>query len=209
MITIKQARNTLEQNKGQRNQTILDKEKINKRLLETEKESKYINQAKEIIQQVALETQRQFSIEIENIVSLAIKATFKNPYKFKSQFNIKRGKTEMNLLFERNNRFLTPQEDCSGGVCDVASFALRMGMLSLSFGKSDNIIILDEPFKNINDSTRDTHRRIAKMVKEISDALKCQIIMVSLLPELLEIANNVIYTEIENDVTIVTNNLGL
>ena len=188
MMTIKAARNTLEQKKGQRNQTILDKEKINKRLFETEKESKYINQAKEIIQQVALETQKQFSIEIENI---------------------KRGKTEMNLLFERNNRFLTPQEDCSGGVCDVASFALRMGMLSLSFGKSDNIIILDEPFKNINDSTRETHRRIAKMVREISDALKCQIIMVSLLPELLEIANNVIYTEIENDVTIVTNNSEL
>jgi len=205
-MNINQIRNLLEQKRGQRNQVLLNKKKTEKDLFEAEKEAKYITQAKEIIQEVALSTQRQFSVEIDNIVSLAIKAAFKNPYKFHSQFNIKRGKTEMNLLFERNNRLLTPQEDCSGGVCDVASFALRMGMMSLSAGKSVPVIALDEPFKNINDSTRETHRRIAKMVREISDALKCQVIMVSLLPELLEIADNVIFTEIEDGVTMVQNN---
>jgi len=53
------------------------------------------------------------------------------------------------------------------------------------------LLVLDEPFKNINDPTREMHQRAAEMVKEISQRLGIQFIIVTMLPELAEVADKV------------------
>ena len=64
-------------------------------------------------------------------------------------------------------------------------------MWSLARPKWRNTLIFDEPFKNINDKSRRTQERVAEMVKVLSRKLKLQFIVITMIPELEEIADRV------------------
>lgn len=188
-------RQIFEQNKGK-------KDLIQKELKEARNKIKYIKEeinitqeAQIIIQTVARQTQKQIQIHISGLVSTALELVFHNPYKFKLDFVIRRNKTECDLLFERDGISFHPLTASGGGVIDVASFALRVALLSLKRPKSRMVLILDEPFKNINDPDRVIHSKIAEMVKILSKKLGIQIIMTSLIPEIQEIADKIFLVE--------------
>ena len=73
----------------------------------------------------------------------------------------------------------------------MTAFALRVAMWSLARPKWRNTLIFDEPFKNINDKSRRTQERVAEMVKVLSRKLKLQFIVITMIPELEEIADRV------------------
>ena len=139
-----------------------------------------------IIQKVAQETQKQLEWHISEIVTLALASTFDNPYIFKAEFVMKRGKTECNLFFERDGYRVNPILEAGGGAVDVAAFALRVAMWSLSKSNWRNTLVFDEPFKNINDKTRKTQERVVEMAKELSKKLDLQFIIITMIPEFEE-----------------------
>jgi len=186
---LRQIRQIIEQKKGQR-------DKINSLLLFCRKEIAvlkkeliYSEQAQMIIQKVAQETQKQLEWHISEIVTLALASTFDNPYIFKAEFVMKRGKTECNLFFERDGYRVNPILEAGGGAVDVAAFALRVAMWSLSKSNWRNTLVFDEPFKNINDKTRKTQERVVEMAKELSKKLDLQFIIITMIPEFEEIAD--------------------
>ena len=113
-------------------------------------------------------------------------------------FVLKRGKSEADISFVRGDEEekIHPLSAAGGGAVDVAAFALRVSLWSLANPRTRNVLILDEPFKNINDSTRTMHTKAAEMIKMISDKLNLQIIIITLLPEILDTADKVF--EIKN-----------
>lgn len=184
-------RQIIERKKGQKDKIVSLLSFCKSEIRQLKQEISFSEQAQAIIQKVAQQTQKQLEWHISEIVTLALASTFDNPYIFKAEFVQRRGKTECDLFFEREGFRVDPIAESGGGVVDVTAFALRVAMWSLARPRWRNTLIFDEPFKNINDKTRKTHERIAEMVKVLSRKLKLQFIIITMIPELEEIADRV------------------
>ena len=184
-------RQIVERKKGQRDKVIFLLSVCKNEIRQLKKEIGFSEQSQIIIQKVAQETQKQLEWHISEIVTLALASTFDNSYIFKAEFVQRRSKTECDLFFERDGFKVDPVAEAGGGAVDVAAFALRVAMWSLAKSRWRNTLIFDEPFKNINDKTRKTQERVAEMVKVLSRKLKLQFIIITMIPELEEVADRV------------------
>ena len=171
----KQIENNLIQNK-----TTLDN--LNNRI-------KLLEQAQAFLQKVAQDTQSQLKFQIEDIVNLALETCFPNEYEFQLQFNIARGKTDAELVFlsQKTGRPIDPMNASGGGVVDLTAFALRIASYALEQGV-DNVIILDEPFRFIS---RDLQARAGEILKSLSTKLGLQIVMVTHIGQMIDVADKV------------------
>lgn len=144
-------------------------------------------QAKEILKSVALKTQEQLRLKISDITSLALEAVFPEPYKLVIEFVERRGKTECDIFFERDGNLLDPLDSSGGGTVDIASFALRIVSWVLQ-GNLNNVIILDEPMRFLSEDLRPQG---ALMLKEISNKLNLQFIIITHDPQFTTYADKI------------------
>lgn len=194
-------RNRLERAKGARSQ--LQDQMVRNR---SEIASKEIllhthEEAREIVREVALKTMSQISFHISDITSLALEAVFDNPYKLVTEFVQRRNKTECDLYFERDGNRVDPLSASGVGAVDIASFALRIASWSMSRPHSRNTIILDEPFKCLSDNYQE---KASMMLKELSEKLNLQFIIISHNQTLASSADKVFEVSIKNRVSKVT-----
>lgn len=189
-----QIRNRLEQEKGKlslaKNQLGMAKDKLT--TLSSVQDG--VNEAQIIIQTVAQKTQSQLSIEVSNLVTMALESIFPEPYKFSCNFMLRRGKTECDLLFERNGEFHDPMSSSGGGVIDVASLGLRVSLWSLT-KSSRPVIVLDEPMKHLSSDLRP---KAAELIKTLSEELGLQIIMITHAEEFINTADKIFYVNLKN-----------
>lgn len=170
---------------------LLEKESAEKAALAAEK-------ARDIVNAVAQKTLNQLSVSIGQLVSEAIHAVFENPYDFKIDFVNRRNQTECDLYVTRNNIDRHPLQSNGGGLADVISTALRATFLTLSGTRP--VLLLDEPFKFLSE---DLQSHCCTMLKVISQDLGIQIIMVSHLNEMRDVADAIInVTQIDGVSTI-------
>lgn len=200
MKTIKQYQNLISKTSGIRasyENTIKDLEKkINR--YDTDLIS--LEEAQTLFQVVAQRTQENLRYQIEGIVQMAIDTCFPGRYSFKTLFEIKRGKTEARIVFEKNGNEIDPVDSSGGGIVDLTGFALRIACWSL--GKTRNTIILDEAFKHLS---VDLQPSAGHILRELSDKLKLQFIIVTHSPALNKCADRVFRVSIndgESEVTI-------
>lgn len=155
-----------------------------------EKELDNCRKARSFVQIVAEETQKKIEFQISNLVTTALAAVFPDPYEFVARFVQKRNRTECDLLLIKNGKECDPLSSTGGGVVDVAGFALRVAIWALK--KTRAVFILDEPFKFVS---VDLQTKCSLMLKEISEKLKVQILMVSHLPNIINSADKVFQIE--------------
>lgn len=160
-----------------------------KRLEELSKKLNLMEEVQVFLQQIAKDTQDRLSLQIEDIINSALDAVFPNEYTFKLEFTTSRNRTEAQLLFynQRTGKEVDPMNASGGGVVDLTAFALRIACYVLE-NNTDNVIILDEPFRFIS---RDLQERAGKILKTLSDKLHIQIIMVTHIKELIDCADKV------------------
>jgi len=164
-------------------------EKQHTELIETKSQLENAIQAIEnvqaFIQNTAQETQNTIRLRIQNIVQSAIDTCFPYEYHFQMNFETRRGKTECDLYLEteEGNR-VNIKDAAGGGVADIVSFGLRIAAWTIS--NTDNVILLDEPFKFLS---RDLRPLGAEIIKRISDTLNIQFIIITHDSEILDIAN--------------------
>lgn len=177
------------QSKGMLKQIDSDLEQNKTHLGNLNKRIKLLEQAQVFLQKIAQDTQSNLKFQIEDIVNLALETCFPNEYKFQLQFNIARGKTDAELLFlsQKTGRPIDPMNASGGGVVDLTSFALRIASYALEQG-IDNVIILDEPFRFIS---RDLQARAGEILRMLSEKLGLQILMVTHIGEMIDIADKV------------------
>lgn len=178
MENVKIYRQKLDLLKGQKYQIEKDIDESKSILSENTKSLHQHQQAKEIIRTVSIMTQQKLQFHIADITSLALDAVFDDPYQLEVEFVIRRNKTECDLSFVRDeNKIDNPLQSSGVGSVDVAAFALRIASWSMSNPRTSPIMILDEPFKHLKG--KEENLRVLRMVKEISEKLNLQIIMVS------------------------------
>jgi DNA repair exonuclease SbcCD ATPase subunit len=158
-------------------------------LLNTEK-------ARLIVQAVANKVQKDLEYRITNIVTMALSAVFTDPYEFKVEFVTRRNQTECDMYFVRDGNDCDPMDSSGGGALDIASLALRMAIWSIK--KTRAIMILDEPAKFLS---RDMQDKASEMLKELSDKLGIQMVVISHIPEMISAADRVINVENINGVS--------
>ena len=178
MPTIQSLRNKLENRKGERDKLQVEIDnlehtiKINKRNLSQHE------RALEIVKQVGLSTQKQLEYHLSEQVSLAMEAVFDDPYQLKLNFQEKRGKTEVEILFTRRDMEFPPLGSAGGGTIDVACLALQIAYWSMRQDKKVRpLLLLDEPFSQLKGV--EANRRALAIIQEISHKLGLQIIMIS------------------------------
>ncbi len=183
--------NVLQQQVGRRDQLQQQVTEATTQLATLSQEQEDIARALEIIQQVAKLTQQQLEIHISELVSLALEAVFPNPYKMVLKFETRRNRSEADLLLQdENGNLLSPMDAVGGGVVDVAAFALRIALWSLKRPKPRAVMIVDEPFRFLSSDLQD---RASKMLKEISEKLGIQFLIVTHEEQLLEGADKIFH----------------
>ena len=162
------------------------------------RELKNTEEAQLILQTVAQQTQMNLEKKISEIVSLALSAVFEDPYKFKIQFEIKRGKTEANISFTRNGISFDPMTEAGGGVVVIAAFALRIVSWYLQTPKSRNTLLLDEPFHFLSHNWQ---AKASEMLAAISKNFNLQFIIVTHIEELKESADRIFEVTQKNGIS--------
>lgn len=198
MSDVKYFRAKLEQQKGRAMQIEKSLEELSVAIKEQKRSLHKHEEAKEVIRVVGLKTQEQISFHISDITSLAMDAVFVEPYKLKVEFIQRRNKTECDLFFEREGMSADPISASGGGAVDVASFALRIASWSMSKPRTRNTIILDEPLRFLSG---DNQERASAMIKEISQRLGLQFIIVTHESILASYADRVFESKIKKGVT--------
>jgi DNA repair exonuclease SbcCD ATPase subunit len=203
MSNIQQYRNLLEQQKGQFQQVQKSLLSLQAELLQKTESLHKHEQAKEIIRAVGLLTQQQLQINISDITSLALEAVFPEPYSLVVEFLQRRNKTECDLYFERDGNRVDPLTASGVGAVDVASFALRIASWSMMQPHTRNVIILDEPFRFLSENYQE---QAGSMLKEISEKLKIQFLIISHNTTLASCADKTFEVSIKKGISSVTSN---
>lgn len=143
--------------------------------------------ARNILSEASRATQEQFKAYVEGLVTLAIQSVFPNEnYKFVVDFVLQNNRSNINLLVQQGDKDpYIPEDEQGGGLLDIISFALRIVLWSLEKPRRRNVIIMDEPFRWTGNLTE----KAADMMKEISEKLGIQIIIVTHDDRLKEIAD--------------------
>lgn len=176
MSNLQEIENKLNYLKGRKEGLEKDKISCMSKLSLLSKKRRNVEEAQLLVQEVAKQTQQKLSDNISEIVTTALKSVLDDPYEFTIRYETKRGKTEALLLFKQGEKEIDPMDEAGGGVVDLASFALRIALWNISTPRSNNTIILDEPFKHLS---KNYSVEIAKLLKMLSKKLKLQFIMVT------------------------------
>jgi len=178
--------------KGQRSQLQRQLKTVKSTYITAYRNVAATEEAKALLQKVAKETQDQLRYHVTDLGSMALEAVFGPGTKLDLEFKETNGKTSAQLRFlTADGNATDPLEEDSGGAADIAAFALRCSLWAMQRPRTRAVMIMDEPAKNINDETREMQKRYAEMVKEVSERLGMQFIIVTQIQELEEVADKI------------------
>jgi len=185
--------------KARRHVLVDDVLSLETQIYDLRKEIDDTEKAQILIKSAAQSTQETLQYHISELVSLALSSVFEDPYEFKLEFVQKRGKTEAELWFVKDEHKIKPIDASGGGAVDVASFALQLALWKIGQPQTRNTLILDEPLKWLKGD--DMPVKGASIIKELSEKLGIQIIMVSHSSELIDAADTVFEVTKEDGVS--------
>lgn len=145
-------------------------------------------------------TRTSVKAKIESIANMALKTVFPDK---EIIFKLIPNKNKRGLYYVpyvETNGVITPLDDSKGGgVLDIISICLRISYLRIFKGQLEQVLILDEPFKNIDAIRREF---AIKWLKTISSEMEIQFIIVTHIEQLMEFADKKYVFELRGDTTI-------
>lgn len=175
--SIKNIRSEVDKRRGQQQQIEKDLSLTQSKLEKNQTELIAHEQAREVIKEVGQKTQQALAFHISDISTLALEAVFgKDAYNLVVDFVQRRNKTECDLWFERAGQRINPIDGSGGGAVDVAAFALRVASWSMERPRTRPVIILDEPMRFLS---QDLQPKASEMIKELSEKLNLQFIIIT------------------------------
>lgn len=160
LILLEQAERDLEQNR--------------KELLIQEQLQVDLSKVQLFFQASAEKVQKTITAKMESVVQSALNICFPGEFVFNFSFNPSKGKTEPKISLIQNGQETAPMASNGGSLIDIISFGLRLAVWSLS--GSDNVIMMDEPFKFLDDKRQGM---IARLLKGLSEQLNVQLIIIT------------------------------
>lgn len=197
-MKISEIRNILERRKGQRMQQEQQIESLRTEIRNLKKELFNHEKALAVVREVSIQTQQQLQYHISDITSMALESVFPDPYEVKIDFVERRNSTECDIYFERDGVRVDPLESSGYGAVDIAAFALRIASWSMSVPMKRNVIIMDEPMRFVSAEYQEA---ASAMIKEVSDKLGIQFIIVSHSEMIAQHADKVFHVSIKKGIS--------
>jgi DNA repair exonuclease SbcCD ATPase subunit len=139
-------------------------------------------EARGLVQAVAQTVQQRVHNQIAGVVTECLRSVFGEDYQFEIRFEQKRGRTEANIMLIKDGHEIgNPLEEDSGGVVNVAAFALRLSCLILTKPRLRRVLVLDEPFKDVSAQYRPA---VKAMLEGLAEKLAVQFLIVTHISEL-------------------------
>lgn len=134
--------------------------------------------AQKVMQEVAESVQRKAHERISGIVTRCLQTVFgEDTYQFRIEFVQKRGRTEAELVFEKNGVVINDAlESMGGGICDLISFCLRLASLTFAVPRKRRLLVMDEPWKHLSAQYRPV---VVDLIKALATEMKMQFIIVT------------------------------
>jgi DNA repair exonuclease SbcCD ATPase subunit len=162
------------------------KQSLDKKIINLERLLIASEELHAFFQKVALETQQQIRIKLENVVNMALDSIFPNRYRFELKFEMKYGQTEASPILYDGKNELNPSKENGGGIIDILCFSLRVALLLIS--KNSKVLILDEPFHFMDADIKPLGYEV---MQNLSHTLGIQIILVTHQEEAIERSDKV------------------
>lgn len=184
MTNLTKVRNHINQLLGQLHHIQSSLEETKRDLETSRNHLHHVEQAQHIFQQASQEIQKQAHQRIASVVSQCLESVFEgsDTYGLRIHFEQKRGRTEARLVLVKNgNEIDDPLNSDSGGVVDVAAFALRLSCIMMTKPRVNRVLIMDEPFKFVSAEYRENVRHL---LETLSEEFHVQFILVTHIREL-------------------------
>ena len=144
-------------------------------------------------------TRNEVKTKLETLSNLALSSVFTDK---QMEFRVVPNRNKKGLFYELyiiTDGNITPLEDCKGGgVLDIISLCLRISYLRIFKGSLRQVLILDEPFKNLDDIRRPA---AIDWLSTTAKEMGLQLIIVTHLVDLIEKADKAIKVEQINGVS--------
>lgn len=138
-------------------------------------------------------TRNEVKTKLETLANLALSSVFTDK---QMEFRVVPNRNKKGLFYElyiSTDGKITPLEDCKGGgVLDIISLCLRISYLRIFKGTLRQVLILDEPFKNLDDIRRPA---AIEWLSTTAKEMGMQLIIVTHLTDLIEKADKAIKVE--------------
>lgn len=197
---IQQINSNIDKNTGRKAYIEEEISNNSKRLTDLECKLARQEDARLILQTIAQKTQQNLVYRISDTVELCLNSVFNSNYKFVLNFIKKRNKTEAEMYLADGDGQYSILDSCGGGISDVVTFALRIVLWNLQRPRSSRVIILDEPFKFLS---RDLQKKASLLVKNISNKLEVQFIIVSHQSNIIEYADKIFKVDKPEKISII------
>lgn len=191
--------------KGKREQLIEQKTSLEKSLQKALDNIDILEKVKVLLQKVSEFAREQSRIQIEALVTNCLQYIFDSSLEFKIEINEVRGRPEAEFYvvskYGGTEIKTKPQEARGGGVIDIISLAIRIAMLECSNLDNKGPVILDEPAKHVSE---DYINQVAEFLKQVTQMFNRQVIMVTHNRHLSEMADLWYRIEMNNGVSVVS-----
>ena len=142
----------------------------------SEKEYAVSLETQRLIREASQLTLSNLSVRVGTIVTKALTQVLGEGYKFNLDFDIKYNKLAADMYLEKDGKRYDLKRDNGDGVVDIVALALRVAILCLDRRKLRRLLILDEPCGAVSVNYQPV---LGKMIKQLSDMLDLQVIMVA------------------------------
>lgn len=166
---------------------------------------KSLQSALDFVIEVDIKTRENLELAVSRIASNALSSIFgDDAYQLETDFVPRRGQTECDISFTKDGRqFADPEFDSGGGAINVASYALRISIMTI--GEVIPILIADQPFKDLSAKH---HEDFVEFFKSVSENMGLQMIIISHLPEQIRSASKTFEIEKGKVINIIEENKG-
>jgi len=171
---------------------------IESQLEEATKIAEQCTKAKSVFVGFMQNKQAQIVNACTNLGTLMLKSIYGEEYKLVLSFEVKRGKSEAGISVFKDGMELSLDEETGGGIVDVAALAMRFALWGLMEPRTSPVFILDEPARFIS---KDKLPLMGNILKELSQKLGVQLIIVSHEDDLIGIADIAYKVSIEGNVS--------
>lgn len=170
---------------------LVDRRKqIKKKLRRSKLLQEDLLKARYVLVEVQQLTQKHFKEKFESLITLAICSVWDRPLRFCLEFEQKRNQMQCNIVVKETvdgveRVYDDLKNEVGGSMLDVIAFAGRIILWSLEQPRSRNVIVLDEPMKNMGELIV----LGGQIIREISHNLGFQLVIITHDKELIEIAD--------------------
>lgn len=149
------------------------KKRFSREVSELEKELDILQKTRDVFKKAAVLTQNHLAEHLSSIVTKSLRMIWsESNLSFHTEFVERRNSTECDMWIEEDGHRYSLLDGKGYGIVDVVSFSLKVAYIILH--NVDNIMIVDEPFRNVS---KGNHEVLSRLVKELAEELEIQFIM--------------------------------